>query len=125
MKRSTNSSKSMAKKAMLSSIFAGIFFASTAMADTLRVIADGDLKTIDPIVTTSGTTLVHAYLIYDKLFEFDKDGVARPQLADKVDISADKKAGRADDFTGRPERFPIGAHQSVLQPHGEIKFARG
>ncbi|KAA3441955.1 peptide ABC transporter substrate-binding protein [Mesorhizobium sp. SARCC-RB16n] len=92
MKTSTNRSKSVAKKVMLSSIFAGMFFANTAMADTLRVIADADLKTIDPIVTTSGTTLVHAYLIYDKLFEFDKDGVARPQLADKVDISADTKS---------------------------------
>ncbi|MER9604362.1 ABC transporter substrate-binding protein [Mesorhizobium sp. M0243] len=92
MKISANSSKSVAKRIMRSSVFAGIFFASTAMADTLRVIADGDLKTVDPIVTTSGTTLVHAYLIYDKLFEFDKDGVAHPQLADKVDTSADKKS---------------------------------
>ncbi|MER8634394.1 ABC transporter substrate-binding protein [Mesorhizobium opportunistum] len=92
MKISANSSKSVAKRIMLSSLFAGIFFASTAMADTLRVIADTDLKTVDPIVTTSGTTLVHAYLIYDKLFEFDKDGIARPQLADKVDTSADKKS---------------------------------
>jgi len=43
----------------------------------------------------------------------------------RCDIGADKKAGRADDLAGRPERFPIGAHQSVVQPHVEIKFARG
>lgn len=52
----------------------------------------GNLKIIDPIVTTSGDTLIHAYMIYDKLFEFDESGVPLPQLAEKVDISADNKS---------------------------------
>ncbi|MER9794736.1 ABC transporter substrate-binding protein [Mesorhizobium sp. M0213] len=92
MRTNNRKIRGFAKCVMLSALLAGVFFASAAMADTLRVIADGDLKTIDPIVTTSSTTLVHAYLIYDKLFEFDKSGIPRPQLANKVDVSADKKS---------------------------------
>ncbi|MER8652884.1 ABC transporter substrate-binding protein [Mesorhizobium sp. M1121] len=92
MKMRSNIGRSAAKMITLSSLFAGVFFANMAMADTLRVIDGADLKTIDPIVTTSDTTIIHAYLIYDKLFEFDKDGMARPQLADKIDIGADKKS---------------------------------
>ncbi|RVI99937.1 ABC transporter substrate-binding protein [Sinorhizobium medicae] len=72
-------------------LVAGLLFTSAANADTLRVMG-GNLKIIDPIVTTSGDTLIHAYMIYDKLFEFDESGVPLPQLAEKVDISADNKS---------------------------------
>lgn len=42
-------------------LVAGLLFTSAANADTLRVMG-GNLKIIDPIVTTSGDTLIHAYI---------------------------------------------------------------
>ncbi|MDL2408906.1 ABC transporter substrate-binding protein [Rhizobium calliandrae] len=81
----------LARTTVLAPLVAGMLFAGGAMADTLRVISDADLKTVDPMVTTATLTQVHAALIYDKLFEFDEHGVAHPSLADKVDVSDDKK----------------------------------
>ncbi len=69
----------------------GLHVAGPAAADTLRVIADGDMKTPDPIVTTSWDTQVHAYLIYDKLFEMDENGSPQPALADAVEASEDRR----------------------------------
>ncbi|MER9756221.1 ABC transporter substrate-binding protein [Mesorhizobium sp. M0166] len=91
MKLNANRSKRPTKQALLAAVFVGAFSTAEAQADTLRVIA-GNLKIVDPIVTTSGDTLVHAYLIYDKLFELDETGAPRPALADKVDLSDDKKS---------------------------------
>lgn len=88
----TPTSRNTTARAALVTLLVGMLSTGVAKADTLRVIADADLKTIDPIVTTSGTTLIHSYIIYDKLFEFDETGTPRPALADKVDISADKKS---------------------------------
>ncbi|OAP43085.1 hypothetical protein ATB98_15710 [Sinorhizobium saheli] len=81
----------MTRAAVLSCLAVGLHFASPAAADTLRVIADGDMKTPDPIVTTSWDTQVHAYLIYDKLFEMDETGSPRPSLADTVEASQDRR----------------------------------
>ncbi|MDX8499044.1 ABC transporter substrate-binding protein [Mesorhizobium sp. VK4C] len=72
-------------------LVAGALLASSAMADTLRVISDQDLKTVDPMVTTATSTLLHASLIYDKLFELDEKGTPQPSLADKSESSDDKK----------------------------------
>ena len=60
-----------------------------AQADTLRVIAHADLRNIDPIWTTAGITLAHGYMIYDKLYEFDAEGVAQPQMAEGHTLSED------------------------------------
>ncbi|MQW87890.1 ABC transporter substrate-binding protein [Sinorhizobium saheli] len=79
------------RTAALAPLVASALFASAAMADTLRVISDADLKTVDPILTTATLTQVHASLIYDKLFEFDEHGAPRPELADKVTVSDDQR----------------------------------
>lgn len=75
---------------LLTAAVVGVLTVGAARADTLRVISD-NLKIVDPIVTTTGATQMHGYLIYDKLFEFDSSGTPRPQMADKVDVSSDKK----------------------------------
>lgn len=56
---------------------------------TLRVLAHADLQNIDPVWTTAGITIEHGYMIYDKLFEFDRAGKAQPQMADSYTISDD------------------------------------
>ncbi|WP_192384693.1 ABC transporter substrate-binding protein [Mesorhizobium silamurunense] len=83
-------SRTPAASWLLTAVIASGLSVGAAEADTLRVIGLS-LKTIDPIVTTSGDTQVHGYLIYDKLFEFDSSSTPRPQMADKVDVSSDKK----------------------------------
>src|SRR4051812_16499306 len=57
---------------------------------TLRMVSHADLKILDPIWTTANITRNHGYLIYDTLFSTDAEFKVRPQMAEKVDISADK-----------------------------------
>ncbi|MER9294807.1 ABC transporter substrate-binding protein [Mesorhizobium sp. M0510] len=83
--------KTTAIRGLLTTALVGVLSVGAVRADTLRVMQGTALKTVDPIVTTSGDTQIHGYLIYDKLFEFDSHGTARPQLADKVDLNSDKK----------------------------------
>jgi peptide/nickel transport system substrate-binding protein len=66
--------------------FAGASHAQT----TLRVVMHSDLKIIDPIWTTAYIVRNHGYMIYDTLFAMDGGGEIKPQMAEKVDISADK-----------------------------------
>ncbi|CCM79851.1 ABC transporter substrate-binding protein [Rhizobium mesoamericanum] len=82
----------LTRTTLLSCLAIGLHVASPAAADTLRVIADGDMKIPDPMVTTSWDTQVHAYLIYDKLFEMDESGSPQPELAEKVEASSNLKS---------------------------------
>ena len=68
-------------------------FAATAPASaqsTLKLVAHSDLKVLDPIWTTAYITRNHGYMIYDVLFARDANGDIKPQMAEKVDVSADK-----------------------------------
>ena len=66
-------------------------FALPAFAQgTLRMVSHADLKILDPIWTTANITRNHGYLIYDTLFATDADFKVQPQMAEKVEISADK-----------------------------------
>ena len=58
--------------------------------NTLRVVMNSDLKTLDPIL--GGTYIVrdHGYMIYDTLFSIDANGEVKPQMVDKTEVSADK-----------------------------------
>src|SRR4051812_39070802 len=56
---------------------------------TLRFVPDGDLKILDPIFTTAGTTASHGYMVYDVLFAEDSKFQPRPQMIDRWDSSAD------------------------------------
>ncbi|RWD50929.1 MAG: ABC transporter substrate-binding protein [Mesorhizobium sp.] len=87
----SNTLQRIVRCATIAPLLGVTLLATTAMADTLRVISDQGLKTVDPMVTTATSTLAHASLIYDKLFEMDEKGVVRPALADKVESSGDKK----------------------------------
>jgi peptide/nickel transport system substrate-binding protein len=57
---------------------------------TLRVVMHSDLKIVDPIWTTAYIVRNHGYMIYDTLFAMDAKGEIRPQMVDKVELSADK-----------------------------------
>src|SRR5437588_4345290 len=59
-------------------------------AKTLRFIPQADLRSIDPIWTTSFVTRNFGYLVFDTLFALDKDFKPQPQMVDKWTVSDDK-----------------------------------
>src|SRR6185503_16910203 len=63
--------------------------ASPASAQTLKIVAQADLKIIDPIVTTADVTASHAYNIYDVIFAQDFKFGPKPQMAESWSKSAD------------------------------------
>jgi len=61
-----------------------------ARAETvLKVVPYTDLQILDPIVSTSGMTAVHAFMIYETLFSWDADNRAQPQMVGAHSKSAD------------------------------------
>jgi peptide/nickel transport system substrate-binding protein len=71
--------------------------ASTARAaepSLLRVIPQGPLLSLDPVVSPSYATLDHAYMVYDTLFALDAALRPQPQMAERHAISADGLAHR-------------------------------
>lgn len=68
----------------------GAFAKAQARGTTLRVMAQAALKVLDPVWTSAAITLEHGYLIYDKLFEPDLNGVPQFQMAETHEISEDQ-----------------------------------
>ena len=58
-------------------------------ATTLRLVPDGDLAVLDPLLSSSQPTQVHGYHVYDTLFGRDGQGKPRPQMAETYDVSSD------------------------------------
>ena len=56
---------------------------------TLRFVAEADLKILDPIWTTAYITRNHGYLVYDTLFGTDEKLAIKPQMVDHYAASAD------------------------------------
>jgi peptide/nickel transport system substrate-binding protein len=56
---------------------------------TLRFVAQADLKIIDPIWTTAYITRNHGYLVYDTLFGTDENLQVKPQMVDRTTVSPD------------------------------------
>ena len=56
---------------------------------TLRFVPQADLKIVDPIWTTAYITRNHGYLVYDTLFGTDENFQIKPQMVDRVTVSAD------------------------------------
>jgi peptide/nickel transport system substrate-binding protein len=56
---------------------------------TLRFVAEADLKILDPVWTTAYITRNHAYLVYDTLFGTDENLKIKPQMVDQTIVSAD------------------------------------
>jgi peptide/nickel transport system substrate-binding protein len=56
---------------------------------TLRFVAEADLKVLDPIWNTAYITRNHGYLVYDTLFGTDENGQIKPQMVDRTAVSPD------------------------------------
>ncbi|HEY0296594.1 MAG TPA: ABC transporter substrate-binding protein [Bordetella sp.] len=81
--------------------------AQPAPVKTLRMVAQADLKILDPTFTTAYITRNFGYMVYDTLFGMDSKGVPQPQMVGKYEKSAD---GLKWSFTLRPGlKFSDGA----------------
>ena len=76
-------------KALGAAAALAFLLSSPAQAQTLKIVAQADLKIIDPIVTTADVTAQHAYAIYDVLFAQDFKFGPKPQMAESWSKSAD------------------------------------
>ncbi|MGB7836213.1 MAG: ABC transporter substrate-binding protein, partial [Xanthobacteraceae bacterium] len=56
---------------------------------SLRFVAQADLKILDPIWTTAYITRNHGYLVYDTLFGTDEQFRVKPQMVDRTTVSPD------------------------------------
>ena len=56
---------------------------------TLRFVAQADLKILDPVWTTAYITRNHGYLVYDTLFGTDENYQIKPQMVDRTIVSPD------------------------------------
>src|SRR4029077_20140162 len=61
-----------------------------AQQKTLKIIAQADLRILDPISTTAYITRNHGYMVYDTLFAMDEKFQIKPQMVDKYDVSKDQ-----------------------------------
>jgi peptide/nickel transport system substrate-binding protein len=60
-----------------------------AAQSTLRVVLINDLASLDPVVSTAAFVRNHGFMVYDQLFALDSQGVARPQMVEQHEVSAD------------------------------------
>src|SRR5262245_57674382 len=56
---------------------------------SLRFVAQADLKVLDPVWTTAYITRNHSYLVYDTLFGTDENFQIKPQMVDRTTVSPD------------------------------------
>jgi peptide/nickel transport system substrate-binding protein len=69
---------------------AATLYATTALGQSvIRYVPDADLRVLDPIFTTAGTTLNHGYMIYDFLLAPDAKMDPKPQMLESYDTSPD------------------------------------
>ncbi len=76
-------------KAMAAAAVTAIALSAGAQAQTIKNIPDADLKILDPVFTTIGTTLAHGYMVYDMLYAPDGKWNYHPQMVDSHKMSAD------------------------------------
>jgi peptide/nickel transport system substrate-binding protein len=57
---------------------------------TLRFVAEADLKILDPVFTTAYITRNHGYLVYDTLFGTDENLQIQPQMVGRTTVSPDR-----------------------------------
>ena len=60
----------------------------------LRVLIDGNVRTIDPVVTTESMAIQHGYMIYDTLFALDGQSRPQPQMVERFEVSPDRLTWR-------------------------------
>lgn len=74
--------------ALLAASFLGA--ASPAFAESvLKVRPFGDLKQVDPVITSDYMVRNHGYMVYDTLFAMDENLVIQPQMVDEWSVSGD------------------------------------
>ncbi len=84
--------------ALGASLTLGASVTSAFAEKVLRVNMHSDLKIVDPIWTTAYMSRNYGYMVYDTLFGMNSKGEIKPQMVEKLDISAD---GLTYDFTLR------------------------
>lgn len=101
MKRSTLAARTLLCLAAAAATWlaAPLAHAQATPPKTLRMVAQADLKILDPTFTTAYITRNFGYMVYDTLFGMDSKGVPQPQMVDKYEKSAD---GLNWTFTLRP-----------------------
>ena len=73
--------------AMLALTLALVTGPAMAQQKVLRVVPQGEVKVFDPHQSQVNLTSMHAALVYDTLFGWDADMVARPQMVERWIIS--------------------------------------
>ncbi|WP_431285338.1 ABC transporter substrate-binding protein [Humitalea sp. 24SJ18S-53] len=68
--------------------------AQPAPSGTLRIVLINDLSSLDPVQSTAAFVRNHGFMVYDQLFALDSQGVARPQMVDVHEASADGMSHR-------------------------------
>ena len=69
----------------------GLMAISPASAQTVVAVMNSGLRVLDPIVSSAAITNTHGFMIYDTLLGTDEKFEIRPQMAEKWEISPDKK----------------------------------
>jgi len=84
--------RTFATMAGAAALAASGFGAQAASADkkTLRFIMRSDLRTLDPIWTTTYATRNHGYMVFDTLFALDSSFKPHPQMVGDYSVSADQ-----------------------------------
>ncbi|MBI1775752.1 MAG: ABC transporter substrate-binding protein [Proteobacteria bacterium] len=69
---------------------ASVLAAGSAGAESvIRVAAESDLKSLDPIWTTAAITAGHGFMVYDQLFAQNVKGEVKPQMVESWKASPD------------------------------------
>jgi peptide/nickel transport system substrate-binding protein len=66
-------------------------FTQAGAPQTLRLIAQADLRVLDPIWTTATITRNFGYMVYDTLFALDRQFRAQPQMVQSWIIAPDRQ----------------------------------
>jgi peptide/nickel transport system substrate-binding protein len=91
--------KDWARGVAAAALTLGLAVGGASAQGIVKVSADSDLKSLDPIWTTAAVTAGHGMLIYDQLFAQDVKGLVKPQMVESWKTSAD---GRTWTFVLRP-----------------------
>lgn len=98
---------------------AGRVASASSRDQTLRVVMINDLRSIDPVATSTGITVQHAFMVYDTLFAPDEAQIIRPQMVETWSRSND---GLTYTFTLRPGlRFHDGSPVTAVDVTSSIR----
>ena len=85
----------MVRKFKLATVLVGVLISSAALTaaaqGVLKVRPTGDLKTLDPHITSDSNVRNYGYMVYDTLFAMDDKLQVKPQMVEKWEKSSDGK----------------------------------